>query len=215
MTERPNLLAGEDLPAEPRQKRSLDKRARLKRAALELFGERGYERTSIEDIAGRAKLAIGGFYLHYRSKRQLLLALMDELPEGLSRLKLEPAQGSNVRSGLRALLSAAFRQDLRFLGAHRAWQEAVLSDADLARLDDEIHAWTTARVAALFGALQRAPGAREQVDIDGLARAMDLFFWSLLGRAMRMRKVELDSWINSASHLIYHGLFQDDPAELR
>jgi AcrR family transcriptional regulator len=59
---RPNLLAGEALPAPPVQKRSLDKRERLKNAALALFGEKGYENTSISLIARRAKLAVGTFY---------------------------------------------------------------------------------------------------------------------------------------------------------
>src|SRR5208282_1120574 len=59
---RPNLLAGEDLPPEPLQKRSIAKRGRLKAAALALFGEKGYERTSVDDVARRARLAVGGFY---------------------------------------------------------------------------------------------------------------------------------------------------------
>ena len=62
MRKRPDLLAGEDLPAEPQQRRSLEKRRKLKAAGLALFGEKGYERTSIEEIARRAKLAVGGFY---------------------------------------------------------------------------------------------------------------------------------------------------------
>ena len=82
---RPNLLAGEDLPPEPQQKRSLENRVQLKIAALALFGEKGFERTSVEEIARRANLAVGGFYLHYRSKRQLLLALMDDLLRGPER----------------------------------------------------------------------------------------------------------------------------------
>ena len=43
---RPNLLYGENLPADPLQKRSLEKRERLKAAGLALFAEKGYERTS-------------------------------------------------------------------------------------------------------------------------------------------------------------------------
>jgi hypothetical protein len=38
---RPELLAGEDLPAIAKQKRSLGKRAALLKSALRLFGKRG------------------------------------------------------------------------------------------------------------------------------------------------------------------------------
>jgi AcrR family transcriptional regulator len=204
---RPNLLAGEDLPSEPRQKRSLKKRARLKAAGLLLFGEKGYESTSIDEIARRAKLAVGSFYQHYRSKRQLLLTLMDELMEKLSQLDFRPRGSTDVRAVIHELLSRAFAHDLRYLGAYRAWQEAVLSDPDLARKQREIHAWTTARVTAVFQRLQQLPGARRGVDIPGLARVMDSFFWSLLAQALRMPKAELSRQIDSATHLIYHAIF--------
>lgn len=207
---RPNLLAGENLPAVPLQKRSLDKRARLKTAGLALFGEKGYENTSIEEIARRAKLAVGTFYQHFRSKRQLLLALMDELLEKLNQLNLQPQAVTNVRAGLRGLLSRAFSHDLRYLGAYRAWQEAALSDPQLVRKQEEIHKWTTGRVQRVFRFLQTLPGARQGVDIPGLARAMDTFFWSLLAQAGQLRRAELDQWIDSATHLIYHAMFTDN-----
>jgi len=206
---RPNLLAGEDLPPEPRQKRSLEKRARVKAAGLALFAKKGYERTSIDEIARRANLAVGGFYQHFRSKRQLLLALMDELLENLSQLDFRPRAGADARAVVHGLLSRAFAHDLRYLGAYRAWQEAALSDQELARKQQEIHAWTTTRVTNVFQLLQQLPGARAGVDVAGLARVMDSFFWSLLAQAVRMPEVELKAWIDSATHLIYHGMFRD------
>jgi AcrR family transcriptional regulator len=208
-TQRPNLLADEDLPPPPRQKRSLNKRTRLKAAGLALFGEKGYEATSINDIAQRAKLAVGGFYQHFRSKRQLLLALMDELLEHLSRIDLRPKAFVNVQAGLRELLLTAFSKDLKYLGAYRAWQEATLSDPDLARKEAQIHAWTTARVLAVFQLLRQMPGARPDADIRALARVMDGFFWSLLARAMKMRKTDLDQWVGTSAHLIFHAMFVD------
>lgn len=213
MKQRPNLLKGEDLPQAPQQERSLEKRARLKAAGLALFGEKGYEKTSIDEIARRAKLAVGGFYQHYRSKRQLLLALMDELLEKLSQMKFRPGAGKDIEAGIRELLSRAFSHDLRYLGAYRGWQEAVLSDPDLARKQEDINAWTTGRVTTVFEMLQQLPGARKEVDIPGLARAMDSFFWSLLALAGRMRKVELNQQIDAATHLIYHAMFADSPTK--
>jgi AcrR family transcriptional regulator len=206
---RPNLLAGEDVLPPPRQKRSQDKRARLKQAALTLFGERGYEGTSVEGIVSRANLAMGTFYQHYRSKRQLLLALMDELLEHLSKLQLHPANTTDVRSALRQLLARAFSADLRYLGAYRAWQEAALRDSGLAVKQVEIHAWTTARVLAVFRFLQQLPGSRSGIDIVALARVMDSFFWNLLAQAVRFSKPELNQWTDAATHLIYHALFRD------
>jgi AcrR family transcriptional regulator len=212
VNKRPTLLSGEDFPPAPLQKRSMAKRARLNEAALALFGEKGYEATAIEDIASRANLAVGTFYQHYRSKRQLLLVLMDDLLEKLSQLdfRVAPRAGDvDVHSVLRSLLMRAFAADLHYLGAYRAWQEAMLSDPSLGRKNAAIHEWTSARVSALFRALQRHPAARRDIDVAGLAQAMDSFFWSLLGRAVQMPKVVLRRQVEAATHLIFHALFRD------
>ncbi len=191
------------------QKRSLEKLARLKSAGLALYGEKGYENSSIDEISRRAKLAVGTFYQHFRSKRQPLLALMDELLEKLSLLDFRAAAMTDVRTGIRELMSRAFSHDLRYLGAYRAWQEAVLSDPDLAKKQAEIHSWTTGRVLGVFQFLQQLPGARRKVDTPGLAQAMDSFFWSLLAQAAQLSKAELRRSIDAATHLIYHAIFTD------
>jgi len=206
---RPNLLAGEDLPPAPRQKRSVENQRRIKAAALILFRDHGFERTSIEQIARKARVPVGGFYQRYRSKRQLLLALMDELLETMANLDLRPKPSANLRASLRDFLERAFSGDLRYLGAYRAWQEAALSDRDLARKQRQIRAWTTRRVAGVFATLHQLPGARPGVDVPSLARSMDSFFWNLLGEAIHISKIELDQWIDSAAHLIYHALLRD------
>jgi len=208
---RPQLLEGQDLPAAPRQRRSQDNRTRLKTAALAAFGERGYEKTSIDEIARRASLATGTVYQHYRSKRQLLLALMDDLLDELSQLDLAPASAGDPRRALFDLLTRAFARDLRSLGAYRAWQEAILADRDLNAKQQAIHAWTTARVMAVLRYLQRWPGARTDVDLEGLAAVLDSFFWSLLSQAARMSNAELQRSIASVTHLIHHAMFTDAP----
>jgi len=74
---RPDVLAGQRFPPASRQERSRRKREALLTSALVLFGERGYEAASIEEIARRAGVAVGGFYQHFASKQQVLLVLMD------------------------------------------------------------------------------------------------------------------------------------------
>lgn len=207
----PNLLAGEDLPAEPQQQRSADKRARLKAAGLSLFGRKGYEATSVDEITGQAKLAVGSFYQHFRSKRQLLLVLMADLLERLSELDISPAPSMPPRTGLREMLSNAFATDLSFLGAYRAWEEAVLSDQDLARKNRMIRDWTTSRVEEMLVNLMRHPEARSDLDITGLARVLDTFFWSILAQAVFMPRIELEQLIDSTTHLIFHAVFRDYP----
>lgn len=209
----PNLLEGEDLPREPRQRRSLDNRARLKSAALKLFAERGYEGTSIDGVAAAAGIAVGGVYLHFRSKRQLLLLLMDDLVRTLAGIDLSLERSRDPRRALRELLARAFSTDLEFLGAYRAWQEAVLTDDGLARKHRALHAWTARRVLAVLQALQSFPGARPGVDLERLAPVIDTFFWALMGQALRVPRTRVDEWLESATHLVFHALFVDPRAK--
>lgn len=47
-------------------------RERLRDAALELFGERGYDNTTAEEIAQRAGIAKSTFFRHFSDKREVL-----------------------------------------------------------------------------------------------------------------------------------------------
>src|SRR5262252_2704562 len=47
-------------------------RGRLEQAAWELFRERGYDRTTVEEIAARAGLTERTFFRYYADKREVL-----------------------------------------------------------------------------------------------------------------------------------------------
>lgn len=46
-------------------------------ASLKVFSEKGFDRASIEDIAKEAGYTKGAFYVHFSSKEELLLKLME------------------------------------------------------------------------------------------------------------------------------------------
>src|SRR5450755_2142351 len=49
-----------------------DARGRLQQAAMELYGERGYDQTTVEDIAARAGLTERTFFRYFADKREVL-----------------------------------------------------------------------------------------------------------------------------------------------
>jgi AcrR family transcriptional regulator len=51
-----------------------DSRGRLEQAALELYGERGFEQTTVAEIAKRAGLTERTFFRHFADKREVLFA---------------------------------------------------------------------------------------------------------------------------------------------
>lgn len=58
-----------------------DSRGRLERAALELYSERGFENTTVAEIARRAGLTERTFFRHYADKREVLFAGGEDFQE--------------------------------------------------------------------------------------------------------------------------------------
>jgi AcrR family transcriptional regulator len=58
-----------------------DSRGRLEQAALELYGERGFEQTTVAEIAKRAGLTERTFFRHFADKREVLFAGAGALQE--------------------------------------------------------------------------------------------------------------------------------------
>jgi AcrR family transcriptional regulator len=56
-------------------------RSLILETALELFGERGYEETTMRAIAEKAGVALGNTYYHFRSKEHLIQAYYERMHE--------------------------------------------------------------------------------------------------------------------------------------
>lgn len=69
---------GGDAPQEGRvARRKAETRARILGAARSLFARQGVEQTTIREIAGAADIALGGFYNYFRTKDDVLAALLE------------------------------------------------------------------------------------------------------------------------------------------
>jgi AcrR family transcriptional regulator len=85
-----------------------DAAGRLERAALELFGERGFDRTTVAEIAKRAGLNERSFYRYFSDKREVLFSGGDELKLRLEQsLREEPSDTGPLDALLAALEDSA------------------------------------------------------------------------------------------------------------
>lgn len=55
-----------------------DTRVRIQRVALELFAEKGYEATSLREIAERLQVTKAALYYHFKSKEDIVRSLMED-----------------------------------------------------------------------------------------------------------------------------------------
>jgi AcrR family transcriptional regulator len=128
-----------------------ERRAQIKRIALELFAERGYHGTQISDLIEGAQIARGTFYLYFRNKREIFDELLDDLLrtiDGCIR-GIEVGEGAEpVHDQMRGNLTRV----LETVAANRAiarilLRAAVGLDPDVDRKVDDFHRQVTNRIS--------------------------------------------------------------------
>lgn len=153
-------------------------RERLERAALELFLQRGYESTTVAEIAERAGLAKSTFFRHFTDKREVLFG-RDEL----KLLLLDGIAGApDTASPIEAIGCALQSAAAAFSPQRRAWvrqrQQAVAANSNL--LEREL--LKRAGLAAAMAEALRARGTSEPMaslaaEVGSLALRTALARW--------------------------------------
>lgn len=123
---------------------------RLEQAALELFAEHGFERTTVAEIAARAGLTERTFFRHYADKREVLFGGASGLDERLARAVAEAPQAFTpleaVAAGLATITSAL--QERRGFATKRQKILAVTPELQERELK-KLASWATAIAGAL------------------------------------------------------------------
>ena len=93
-------------PARPALRARYDrKQQQVVLQAARVFAERGYDRTSVQDLADELGIAAGGLYHYFGSKEQLLIHICDQLMDPLLQQAEELlASGGDPASRLRELV---------------------------------------------------------------------------------------------------------------
>jgi AcrR family transcriptional regulator len=87
-------------------------------AAEEVIADRGFHAARIHDISERARIAVGTVYNHFRTKEDVLRALLEERSEGLRR-ELAPTAGEP--ESFEKKLSARLSRFLGYVDHHRSF----------------------------------------------------------------------------------------------
>jgi AcrR family transcriptional regulator len=186
-------------PAEQLVDRAERSRRAILDAAAPIFAERGYEAASLNEIILASGLTKGGFYFHFRSKRELALAVLQDggerwvrslerelgdTPRAIDRLVAAPrliarlARQGQGPAALRRLADDLTRDpDVRdeVCGSIRTWIGSAASDLAAAQAEGSIRPDLDADELAeiLISAFVGAQTLTEQFGDDDLERRIE------------------------------------------
>jgi AcrR family transcriptional regulator len=176
-----------------------DSRGRLQQAALALYAERGFENTTVAEIAERAGLTERTFFRHFADKREVLFAGAGELEQAVARAVAEAPASTAPIDAVAAGLQAAgeiLPDDPR---VSRRRQAVIDASAELRERE-------LIKLASLSAALAEALRRRGLADPAASLTAE-------VGIAVF--KVAFERWIDEANDRPYAELVRESLDELR
>jgi AcrR family transcriptional regulator len=190
-----------------RQRRSAEIRERLFRSALELFAQKGFAETTVEDITEAADVGKGTFFNYFPSKDHILLAF-GEMQLGKLEGAIEGARisGEPMPEFLRSLGVRMTQEPTRNPAIIRALLQAYLSTtpvrAAMMDLQRRVHALHTQMIqlGQERGEIRDDLPAAEIAYVFRQTIFGTLLIWSLYGDAT------LHSRIETAFHLLWTGM---------
>lgn len=164
---------GLSVPSTPKQARSRQTKEKIVQAAITLFQERGYEKTTSNDIAAEAGVSVGSFYVYFTDKRQLLLTIFDRLADDLYKnvfdgLKAEHLFDADLRRRIRQAVANTIFDKQKYSGLHRVVSELLLKDADFAVRHKAVMARSMAKLHELISLANKA-GLTWDIDVEAAA----------------------------------------------
>jgi AcrR family transcriptional regulator len=185
---------------EPMTRWSPDARGRLTQSAFELYAKRGYDDTTVAEIAERAGLTERTFFRHFADKKEVLFAGSNELQDLLvSAVAGAPPSATPIEAVAAGLIGAGavFNEERR---AHsRRRQSIIASNAELRERE-------LIKLAALASAI--ADTLRRRGVSDPAA--------SLSAEAgIAVFRVAFESWVDPDNELGWSELIRSSLAELR
>jgi AcrR family transcriptional regulator len=174
-------------------------RGRLEQAALELYRERGYDQTTVTEIAKRAGLTERTFFRHYADKREVLFAGADLLQELLvSTVVAAPAAAAPIDVIAAAVGAAAARlQERREYSQQR--QAVIAANPDL----QERELIKLASLAAALADTLRQRGVDEPAASLAAEAGIAVF------------KIAFEKWISEPNQQQFTQLIRDSFVELK
>jgi AcrR family transcriptional regulator len=180
-----------------RQRRSAETRERLFRAALKLFGQKGFAETTVEDVTNAADVGKGTFFNYFPSKEHLLIAFSDMQLSKLQDTVDQMREGREpMREFFRSMTLRMTEEPAKAPDVVRALLLANLSSSSVRDVMRERNARSEGLLTQLIQIGQERGEFRRDVPAMELAQVFrqtmfgTLLIWSVYGDASLAKRIE-------------------------
>lgn len=172
--------------------RDTDTRKRLFDAAARIFARKGFEKTTVDEIAEAAEVAKGTIYYHFKSKEELFLFLVEEGIDIL-RLKISAAlkDSPGIREGIAKMISA----HLDFFEEYQELCLILLSEAwGISARQEKLQSMLSRYYAAVGAVIERGTEQQAIRPQDKEVLCASLFGMTVMVAQHFLRKKDPDRW---------------------
>ena len=178
---------------QPKQTRSIKTKEKIRNVAYQLFCEKGYFKTTTNEIAKVAEVSIGSLYFYYRDKDMILVEILDRYNESF--LKIHESMNVQLES---------YRENPR-LWITRFMEEMIKSHRTSKEFNKELKILSHS-MPEVSAVMKKQQETVRQMTLDYLKAFYDM---------LRVKDLEAASIVvvNIMSSLVDQIVFQDNPVD--
>ena len=202
-----------------REQSKAETRRKLMAAARREFARKGFDGTSLRTITAQAGLTTGAFYNNFRDKREIYLAILEELSlrlksiveeairEFLDARRLQPKDKPTLDL-LRAAIVRVFKESVRDQDLFEIMRRDGLGGAS------EFSSYYREILGEFTNPMRRGledfveAGSSRPYNTEGLAQVAVILFFSVVLYASHDRNGDLEEWVDIIAAMIHGGAKQ-------
>ncbi|TYS62610.1 TetR/AcrR family transcriptional regulator [Sutcliffiella horikoshii] len=142
----------------------MDKRERIVQASIEIFKEKGIEKTKISDIVKRAEIAQGTFYLYFPSKLSVMPAVAEQIVfKFMERIEASVSREASLEVHLKQLVDAIFHVTNEFRDVSAIVYAGISTTEHISKWES-IYTPLYEQVASILEEIQNRKLIRDTID---------------------------------------------------
>lgn len=191
----------------PRPDVSDERIPQILEAALKVFNRKGLAASRMEDIARQAKLSIGGVYWYYKSKDEVVLAIMDKvIDEDVAILRNLLNEPATVQERLRKYLQLGVQESMQYTAL--TYELYTLSKHN-AKVRRHIQTYIEHYINALTELIQQGMNQKEfrQANAKSIAFTIAALYEGTLELVMLDSAIgNIEEMLNQSLDIIFKGI---------